>query len=81
MMTPDTVSLVAQIIRHQRAMANSVEKWKLKQVPSGTTRELTALIKAFRSVLDSYECQLATVDVNYDDSDDGDSSVQDRKVG
>ncbi len=74
MMTPDTVSLAAQVIRHQRALATSFEKWVQKQQPSQTTCELTALIQAFRSVLDSYEWQLARVDVDY-----GDSSVE-RKV-
>ena len=63
-MTPDTVHLGAQIIRHQRALATSLEKWAEKQ-RDPAMRELKELIGMFRKVLDSYEWQLEHVDVDY----------------
>ena len=65
-MTPDTVHLAAQVIRHQRALATSLEKWVQKQAPSETTRELGQLIEMFRGVLKSYESQLERVAVQAD---------------
>jgi len=67
-MTPDTVHLGAQVIRHQRALATSFEKWIGKQQdPDVAMRELKELIQMFRSVLDSYEWQLERVGVDYED--------------
>lgn len=59
-MTPDTVHMLAQMIRHQRALATSLEKW----VKSATFNREEALqaIWMFRGVLDSYEAQLSQVD-------------------
>lgn len=66
-MTPDTVHFWAQVIRHQRALATSFEKWIDKQQdPQVAMRELKELIPMFRSVLDSYEWQLERVAVDYE---------------
>lgn len=59
-MTPSSVHLLAQIIRHQRAMATSIEKW-IKS--DGFSREeALTLVFTFRGVLDSYEAQLSRVE-------------------
>ncbi len=60
-MTPDTVHLLAQVIRHQRALATSFEKWVRTQPRSETCRELVQMIAAVRGVLDQYEQQLSKV--------------------
>jgi hypothetical protein len=66
-MTPDTVHFWAQVIRHQRALATSFEKWVEKQQdPVVAQREMRELILMFRSVLDSYEWQLQRVSVDYE---------------
>jgi hypothetical protein len=59
--TPDAVHFAAQVIRHQRALATSVEKW----VRSATfsREEALKMVAVFRGVLDSYEAQLRAVDV------------------
>jgi hypothetical protein len=58
--TPHSVHLLAQIIRHQRAMATSIEKW-IKS--DGFSREeALTLVFTFRGVLDSYEAQLSRVE-------------------
>ena len=62
-MTPDTVHLVAQLIRHQRALMTSIEKWVSKQEPCRTTLELLAVTGMQRQILDSFEWQLSRVDV------------------
>ena len=68
-MTPDTVHFWAQVIRHQRALATSFEKWIDKQQdPQVAMRELKELIPMFRSVLDSYEWQLQRVTVDYEET-------------
>jgi len=68
-MTPDTVHFWAQVIRHQRALATSFEKWVDKQQdPQVAMRELKELIPMFRSVLDSYEWQLQRVTVDYEET-------------
>lgn len=64
-MTPDTVHLLAQFIRHERGLATALETWLRKQPESTTTRELREVIGAFRGVLASYESQLSHVDVEY----------------
>ena len=66
-MTPDTVHLAANVIRHQRALATSFEKWVNKQQdPEIALREMREMISMFRSVLDSYEWQLQRVSVDYE---------------
>jgi hypothetical protein len=62
--TPDTVHLLAQIIRHQRALVTSFEGWVRKQPRSDTCRELVQLIAAARFVIDGYEKQLSQYDVD-----------------
>jgi hypothetical protein len=60
-MTPDTVHLLAQVIRHQRALATSLEKWIKSE---GFSREEAVLVvRTIRGVLDSYESQLSRVRV------------------
>lgn len=75
-MSPDTVHLIAQLIRHQRALMTSIEKWVGKQEPCRTNRELLAVTGMQRQVLDSFEWQLSRVDV-VGDEDEG-RNAQDR---
>jgi hypothetical protein len=58
-MNPHSVHLLAQFIRHQRAMATSVEKWV--KSPGFSREEALTLVFVFRGVLDSYEAQLSKV--------------------
>lgn len=58
-MTPDTVHLFAQVIRHQRALATSLEKW-IKS-PTFSREQALEAVFVFRGVLDSYEAQLSRV--------------------
>lgn len=58
-MSPDTVHFLAQLIRHQRALATSVEKWV--KSPTFNREEAQAAVFMFRGVLDSYEAQLSRV--------------------
>ena len=61
-LSPYSVHLLAQIIRHQRAMATSIEKW-IKS--DGFSREeALTLVFTFRGVLDSYEAQLSRVETS-----------------
>lgn len=55
-MTPFTVHLVAQFIRHQRAMATSLDKWVLS--PGFSQSEAREAIGYFRKVLEAYERSL-----------------------
>lgn len=66
-MTPDTVHLLANLIRHQRAMMTSIEKWVGKQTPSPTNLELSSVTSLMRQVLDTYEWQLSQVDTKSED--------------
>jgi hypothetical protein len=61
--TPDTIHLLAQFIRHHRALVTTVENWTKKQPPSETRRELMLIIAVARGVLDSYEQQLSHTEV------------------
>lgn len=64
-MTPDTVHLLAQFIRHERGLATALETWLRRQPASATCDELREVIGAFRGVLASYESQLSHVVVDY----------------
>jgi hypothetical protein len=55
-MTPYTVHLVAQFIRHNRAMATSVEKWIAS--PGFCREDAREAVGYFRKVLDAYERSL-----------------------
>lgn len=58
-MTADTVHFLAQLIRHQRALATSIEKWV--KSPTFSRDEAQAAVFMLRGVLDSYEAQLSRV--------------------
>lgn len=62
-MTPDTIHLLAQMIRHHRALVTSFEKWVRTQPRSETCRELVQVLAVVRGVLDGYEQQLSRYDV------------------
>lgn len=62
-MTPDTVHLIAQLIRHQRGMMTAIEKWISKQEPCRTNLELSCVTGLLREVLDSYESELSAVEI------------------
>jgi hypothetical protein len=51
--------MMAQVIRHQRALATSIEKWV--RSPTFSRQQAEAAIFMFRGVLDSYEAQLSQV--------------------
>jgi hypothetical protein len=57
--TPYTVHLVAQFIRHQRAMATSMEKWIAS--PGFCREDARDAVGYFRKVLDAYERSLQGV--------------------
>lgn len=61
--TPDTVHLIAQLIRHQRGMMTAIEKWIAKQEPCRTNLELSCVTGIMREVLDDYEAQLSAVEI------------------
>lgn len=63
-MSPDTVHLIAQLIRHQRGMMTAIDKWITKQEPCRTNLELSAVTGIMRDVLDSYEAQLSAVEIS-----------------
>ena len=58
-MTPDTVHFVAQMIRHNRAMATSFEKWVRKQPASPACREMLQVLAVYRGVLMTVEEQVS----------------------
>lgn len=60
--TPDTVHLIAQLIRYQRGMMTAFDKWIGKQKPNPVNLELSAVTSLMRDVLDSYEAQLSQVE-------------------
>jgi hypothetical protein len=61
--TPDTVHFVAQMVRHNRAMATSFEKWVRKQPPSPACREMLQILAVYRGVLTTLESQIVQFDV------------------
>ena len=61
-MTPDTIHLIAQLIRHDRARATSIEKWVKAQPPSPACRELLQLLAVYRGVLRNLETQVTKFD-------------------
>lgn len=63
-MTPDTVHLLAQLIRHSRGMATALEAWLRVQPESKTVSELREMTGAYRGVLTTYESQLSRVIVD-----------------
>ena len=60
-MKPETVHLLAQVIRHQRAGLTSTERWIKSSAFSRD--EALLLVRVWRGVLDSYEAQLSAVHV------------------
>lgn len=58
-MTPFTVHLVAQVIRHQRALATSLEKWI--DSPGFCREDAREAVGYLRKVLDAYERSLGSV--------------------
>lgn len=61
-MTPETVHCAAQLIRHNRAMLTSLEKWA--RSPSFSRKEVLELITMFRGFWADYEARLSAVDVD-----------------
>jgi len=56
-MTPYSLHFMAQMIRHQRAIVTSAEKWIIS--PEFSREEALAAAQYFRKVLDAYERSLA----------------------
>jgi hypothetical protein len=67
--TPDTVHFVAQMIRHNRAMATSFEKWVRKQPASPACREMVQVIAVYRGVLEMLETQVSQISVDETEQD------------
>lgn len=55
-MSPHTVHFLAQLIRHQRALATSMDKWI--NSPGFSRTEALEMVKVIRKVLDAYELSL-----------------------
>lgn len=66
-MTPDTVHLIATLVRHQRGMVTAFEKWVQKQPPSPTCKELVQVISVCRHTLNTLEAQIEKFDVEMTD--------------
>ena len=64
-MTPYTVHLAAQVIRHHRALATSLEKWIAS--PGFTRSDAREAVAILRKVLDAYERSLAGAVTPVDD--------------
>lgn len=60
--TPDTVHLAAQVIRHQRGIMTAIEKWIAKQPPSPANLELFSVTLLQRQILDAFESRLSQVE-------------------
>lgn len=56
---PPTIHFMAQMIRHQRAIATSAEKWI--QSPAFSQQEALDAVGYFRKVLDAYERSLGNI--------------------
>lgn len=61
-MSPHTVHLIAQLIRYQRGMYTSIEKWANTLPPSQTTLELCVATTLMREVLASYEDRIVRLE-------------------
>lgn len=58
-MNPDTVHLLAQLIRHNRGIVTAFEKWIHSQPDSVAGDELLQVLAVQRSVLSICETQLS----------------------
>lgn len=63
-MTPDTVHLIAQLIRHHRGMATVFEKWVLRQPLSPDCQDVIRVIAGYRNMLTLVEDHLSKVEVS-----------------
>lgn len=61
-MQPETVHLLAQLIRHERGTLTSIERWIKAQQPSEALKELQLVLETRRSMLLICERQLAAHD-------------------
>jgi hypothetical protein len=62
-MTPATVHLNAQLIRHGRGICTAFEKWVAAQPASVATSELRETIAAWRGMFELIELQLSMAPV------------------
>jgi hypothetical protein len=60
--TPDTVHLIALLIRHRRGECTAIEKWLEKQPENDTVQELRDATRTYRDVLDLVEGRLIAMD-------------------
>lgn len=58
-MQPETVHLIAQLIRHERGTLTAIERWVKAQESSTALAELQQVLEARRSMLLICERQLA----------------------
>jgi hypothetical protein len=63
--TPDTVHLLAQLIRHRRALLKVWEKWACKQEPCQMQREFLRIIEAERGELLDEEKRVSELEVEF----------------
>jgi hypothetical protein len=68
-MTPDTLHLIASLVRHGRGIATSIEKWIRKQEPSPAMREGLQLVAVARGVLTNLEGQIVQFDLTVTETD------------
>ena len=60
-MTPDTVHLLAQVIRHQRGLLTALEKWVAS--PTFSANEAAEASRYLRRVMNAFERSLGSVEV------------------
>lgn len=63
-MTPDTVHLVAQLIRHSRGIGSAWEKWIKAQPYNPTCRELLQVLAVYRAQLTELEDKVSKFEVD-----------------
>jgi hypothetical protein len=68
--TPDTLHLIASLVRHGRGIATSIEKWIRTQEPAPAMREGLQLVAVARGVLTSLEGQIAQFHCTVTETDD-----------
>lgn len=61
-MQPETVHLIAQLIRHERGTLTAIERWVKAQTQSEALEELRQVLETRRSMLLICERQIAAHD-------------------
>lgn len=65
-MTPDTLHLIATMVRNGKGIATAIEKWTQKQEPSSAVKELVQVVAVARGALTVLEGQIGQFSVDDD---------------